>query len=171
MDPRYPVGRFVMEKEPGQAQRTAWIEEIARLPEKLKATIASLPQGALDKPYREGGWTGRQVVHHLADSHMHSYIRFKYACTEDQPTIKPYDEASWAVLKDASDSPIELSLALLDGLHARWAAFLNSMTEEDWSRKFIHPEMGVRDLTTTLALYAWHGRHHNGHLELLRKSA
>ena len=168
MDPRYPVGKFAMEPNATATHRDAWIEEIAQLPAQLRAKVASLPADALDKPYREGGWTGRQVVHHLADSHMHSYLRFKHALTEDQPTIKPYDESRWAELKDARTGPIEVSLALLDGLHARWVEFLRSLSEADWSRKFIHPEYGPRDLSTSAALYAWHGRHHLGHLDLLR---
>jgi hypothetical protein len=157
-----------MDPNPSEAQRAAWIEEIAQLPGKVRMTVASLPPDALDKPYRDGGWTGRQVVHHLADSHIHSYVRFKHALTEDQPTIKPYNEATWAELEDARTSPIDVSIALLEALHARWVEFLRSLSKADWSREFIHPEFGVRDLTTCLALYAWHGRHHVGHLELLR---
>jgi hypothetical protein len=168
MDPRYPVGEFVMEPNPTEALRAAWIEEIAQLPARLREILRSLPDGALDRPYREGGWTGRQVVHHLADSHINSYVRFRLALTEHQPTIKPYDEQRWAELDDARNGAVDISLSLLDGLHTRWSSLLRSMSPADWKRAFIHPELGVRDLTSTVAMYAWHCRHHLGHLELLR---
>ncbi|MCW5977657.1 MAG: putative metal-dependent hydrolase [Bryobacteraceae bacterium] len=168
MDRRYPVGRFAMTPNPTPEHRAAWLDEIARLPDQLRAAVASLPEGALEKPYREGGWTGRQVIHHLADSHINSYVRFRLALTEEKPVIKPYEETRWAELSDARSGPVEVSLALIEGLHARWVALLRSLSDADWARTFIHPELGERDLTTTLALYAWHGRHHLGHLELLR---
>jgi hypothetical protein len=167
-DPRYPVGQFEMEPSPTPARRAEWIEEIAQLPAKVRAVVASLPEGTLDRPYREGGWTGRQVVHHLVDSHINSYVRFRLALTETDPVIKPYDEARWAELTDAKLSPVAVSLDLLEALHERWVTLLRSLNEQQWNRKFFHPQMGERNLITTLALYAWHGRHHAAHLELLR---
>jgi hypothetical protein len=168
LDRRYPVGEFQMEPAPAAARRAEWIGEIERLPARIRALVAELPEGALDRPYREGGWTGRQVIHHLADSHINSYVRFRLALTADEPTITPYDEARWADLTDARLGPVSVSLDLLDSLHTRWVALLRSLSEEQWSRRFLHPELGQRDLITTLAVYAWHGRHHAGHLELLR---
>jgi hypothetical protein len=123
----------------------------------------------LDRPYREGGWTGRQVIHHVADSHMNSYIRFRFALTEDEFVIKPYDENSWARLEDAQHAPPELSLQLIEALHGRWVRLLGSLTNEQWARKLRHPDIGEIDLNFLLALYAWHGRHHVEHLKLIRR--
>jgi hypothetical protein len=144
------------------------MSEIVALPAKLRSLVASLPAGAIDRPYRDGGWTGRQVVHHLADSHINSYVRFRLALTETRPAIKPYEEQLWAELPDASSGPVEVSLSLLDALHSRWVALMRAMTGEQWQRKFLHPDLGERDLITTAALYAWHGRHHYAHIERLR---
>jgi hypothetical protein len=171
MDRRYPAGPFTFADPLAPARRAECIDEIAALPAKARAAVESLPAGAIDKPYRDGGWTGRQVVHHLADSHMNSYVRFRLALTEDNPTIKPYDESLWAELSDARGAEVEVSLALLDALHRRWAALLRSLTGEQWSRRFVHPEVGPRDLNWMVQLYAWHSRHHLGHLALLRDSA
>jgi len=130
--------------------------------------VAGLTDAQLDTPYRPGGWTVRQVVHHLADSHIHSYIRFKLAVTEDQPTIKPYDEARWAELKEARTAPVEVSLDLIDALHRRWVMLLENMTDADFKRAFHHPENGIMPLEPTVEMYAWHGRHHVAHIQALR---
>ena len=141
---------------------------IERLPADLKEALAALPPDGLDKPYREGGWTARQVVHHLADSHMNSQLRFRFALTEDKPVIKPYDEATWAKLEDAAHGPVETSLAIVEGLHARWSTLLRSLTEAQWKRELVHPETGEWDLELLAGLYAWHGRHHVAHVRLIR---
>ena len=133
----------------------------------MRAAVAGLNDSQLDTPYREGGWTVRQVVHHVADSHANSYVRFKLALTEDWPTIKPYDEAAWANLPDSRD-PIDPSLVFIDGLHQRLVAVLESMNDADFERGFNHPERGRMDLATNLALYAWHSRHHTAHITSLR---
>jgi uncharacterized damage-inducible protein DinB len=162
---RYPVGRFAAPAETGPAARQGWIAEIAALPAQLREAVGALDDAGLDTPYRPDGWSARQVVHHLADSHINSYVRFKLALTEDVPTIKPYDEAAWARLSDSRDTPVETSLALLEALHARWTALLRGMDDAAFKRAFRHPEHG-REMTLAhnLALYAWHGRHHLGHI-------
>ena len=167
-DVRYPVGKFQMEKPVTDALRQKWIAEIAEAPARLRAAVEGLSPQQLDTPYRDAGWTVRQVVHHVPDSHLNAYTRFKLALTEDQPTIKPYDEKRWSELDDARTAPPEISLALLDSLHRRWVLVLRSMQPADFARTFKHPEMGVLDLDTLLALYAWHGRHHVGHITSLR---
>lgn len=166
-DPRYPVGKFHAPAENTPAVRAEQIETLRLLPERLGAAVAGLNDAQLDTPYREGGWTVRQVVHHFADSHANSYVRFKLALTEDWPTIKPYDEAAWARLPDSS-LPIEPSLAFMTGLHQRLVALLESMTEGDFERGFKHPERGPMTLAANLALYAWHSRHHTAHITNLR---
>jgi uncharacterized damage-inducible protein DinB len=168
-DLRYPIGRFSYEEPPTEQQKQQFIDEIARTPENLKSAINGLSSVQLDTPYRPGGWTVRQVVHHLPDSHMNSYTRFKLALTEDEPTIKPYAEDRWAELEDTRSTPIETSLTLLDSLHARWVALLRSLTPEQWKRNFRHPELGPMSLEKTLALYAWHGRHHVTQITSLRE--
>jgi uncharacterized damage-inducible protein DinB len=137
------------------------------LPERLTAAVAGLNDAQLDTPYRDGGWTVRQLVHHLPDSHANSYVRFKLGLTEDWPTIKPYDEAAWANLPD-SRAPILTSLMFLDGLHKRLVSVLESMSEEDFQRGFTHPERGRMTLAVNLALYDWHSRHHVAHITALR---
>lgn len=164
MDPRYPIGKF---DKAAARDRNAWVADIERLPADLKAALAALPPGGLDRPYREGGWTGRQVVHHIADSHLNSQLRFRFALTEDKPVIKPYDEGEWAKLADAN-GPVELSLSILEGLHGRWAALLRSLTEEQWNRTTVHPETGDWDVESLAGLYSWHGRHHVAHLKMIR---
>ncbi|SPE25265.1 putative enzyme [Candidatus Sulfotelmatomonas gaucii] len=164
---RYPVGRFQKPAASTAATRAAQIDTLRLLPERLRAAVAGLNQAQLDTPYRDGGWTVRQVVHHFADSHANSYVRFKLALTEDWPTIKPYDEAAWARLPD-NRMPIEPSLDFVDGLHARLVAMLASMTEDDFERGFNHPERGRMTLATNLALYDWHSRHHVAHITSLR---
>lgn len=172
-DPRYPVGPFAPPENATPADRDLWLDILAEAPARIRAAVEALPPGGHGQPYRDGGWTARQVVHHLADSHMNSYIRFRLALTEDEPTIKPYDEKRWAELADARSAPVDLSLALLASLHERWVMLLRSLGEADWSRRFHHPEAGVLDLTTALALYAWHSRHHEAHIRLVasRQSA
>ena len=165
-DLQYPIGRFTFPESSTAEQRQQWIREIARAPQELRAAVASLTPEQLDTPYRPGGWTVRQVVHHVPDSHMNAFIRFKLALTEDQPTIKPYDEARWAVLADAA-LPIGPSLDLLEALHVRWVRLLQTMSELDYQRTFVHPESGAWRLDQCLAQYAWHGRHHTGHIRLV----
>ena len=155
-------------REPRERASRA-IDAIAAAPAKLRAAVAGLTDVQLDTPYRPDGWTVRQVVHHVPDSHMNAYVRFKLALTEDEPTIKPYDEARWAELADTRDTPVESSLALLDRLHDRWVRLLRSMSADDFARRLRHPEMGVQRLDQVLALYDWHGRHHVGHVASLRE--
>lgn len=169
-DPRYPVGKFAAEEHADAGRRAVWIEEIEHTPAKLADAIRGLKPAQLDIPYREGGWTVRQVIHHVADSHMNSYIRFRLALTEQEPTIKPYEEHLWAELPDARTAPPEVSLALLEPLHERWVMLLRSLTEPDWERTFKHPEMGPVTLNRALQLYAWHGRHHTAHITKLREA-
>ncbi len=169
MDPRYPIGRFEMPSSLSEDERRERIEIIAALPDELRRAVNGLAEPQLDTPYRPGGWTVRQLVHHLPDSHLNSYIRFRLALTEDEPTIKPYQEARWAELEDARTAPVALSLALLESLHERWVLLLRSMSEADFSRTFRHPERGLMRLDTNLALYAWHGRHHLAHITSLRE--
>ncbi len=160
-DPRYPVGKFEPETA---APLAAAIDEIAALPRELQKAVARLTMKQVDTPYREQGWTARQVVHHLADSHLNCYARFRLALTEEAPTIKPYDEKAWAELADAKSGPLDMSIALLEGLHARWVALMRSMTADDFQRTFVHPERGAMTLETTARLYAWHCRHHLAHI-------
>ena len=164
---RYPVGPFQPRPQMSAQDREEAIGQITELPSRLRAAVAGLTREQLDESYREGGWTVRQVVHHLPDSHLQGYVRFKLAMTEDSPTIKTYDQAKWGDTSDAREAPLELSLSLLDGLHRRWAFFLRSLTQEDFARTYQHPEMGEVTLDTTLQLYAWHGRHHLGHVKLV----
>ena len=169
MDPRYPIGKFQQPLEATPALRQQAIEIIAGTPAKLRSAVEGLSPVQLDTPYRDGGWTVRQVVHHVPDSHINAYIRLRLALTEEQPTIKPYDENQWAQLHDAKTGPIEMSLALLDAVHDRWVRLLRSLGPVDWKREFRHPEMGVVSLEKNLALYAWHGKHHVAHVTELRK--
>ena len=168
-DLRYPVGKFHYDGSPSAQQKQEFLEEIAQTPNKLRSAVAGLEDAQFDTPYRPGGWTVRQVVHHIPDSHLNSYTRFKLALTEDEPTIKPYAEDRWAELADSKATPIEVSLTLLDSLHDRWVRLLRSLTPEEWNRTFRHPELGTMTLEKTLALYAWHGRHHVAHITELRK--
>ena len=169
MDARYPVGRFVRPLSVSPTERAANIRQIAELPSQLRAAVNGLVDRQLATPYREGGWNVRQVVHHVADSHMNSFIRFRLALTENEPTIKPYDEAACAELADSRTSPIELSLTLLDSLHARWIIMLESMSDADFARSFRHPEIDLVTLEVNTALYAWHSRHHVAHITSLRE--
>lgn len=167
-DLRYPIGRFTPPSGSNPELRAEQIEVLRLLPERLRDTVAGLGEHQLDTPYRDGGWTARQVVHHLADSHANSYIRFKLALTESWPAIKPYDEAAWAQLPDSA-LPIDVSLAFISALHSRWTALLESLSAEDHQKGFVHPEIGRQDLATALALYAWHSRHHTAHISRLRE--
>jgi uncharacterized damage-inducible protein DinB len=168
-DLRYPIGKFHYEGPLSEEHKQESLNDIASTPANLRAAVKNLSEGQLDTPYRPGGWTVRQVVHHVPDSHMNSYVRFKLALTEDEPTIKPYAEDKWAELADTKATPVEVSLALLDSLHDRWVRLLRSLTPDDWKKTFRHPELGTMTLEKTLALYAWHGRHHVAHITELRK--
>ena len=169
-DLRFPVGRFQRPQSLEPKQRRAAIDTIAEAPTKLRAAVAGLTDAQLDTPYRPEGWTVRQVVHHVPDSHLNAYTRFKLALTEDTPTIKPYDEARWAALPDGKCALIEESLTLLDALHKRWVVMLRAMTPAEFGRTISHPEWaGPMSLDQVLALYAWHGRHHTAHVTALRK--
>jgi hypothetical protein len=170
IDPQYPIGRFTYDRPYSEAEREERIRQIAEAPADFRRAFEELPASRLDTPYRPGGWTARQVIHHVPESHMNSYLRFKWAMTESEPTIKPYDEAVWAVQPDVATTPPEVSLALLDALHQRWVAFLFTLQPADWSRTFRHPELGLVSLDRTLGLYAWHGRHHTGHLRIISDS-
>jgi uncharacterized damage-inducible protein DinB len=168
-DLRYPVGRFGVEGEITPARRESWISEVAEAPGLLRAAVLGLSDTQFDSPYREGGWTVRQVVHHLPDSHLNAYVRFKLALTEENPTIRPYEEARWAELPDTAGTQIGVSLMLLEALHRRWVVLLRALTEPQWARTLFHPEH-QKDfrLDGLLALYAWHGRHHVAHITALR---
>ena len=168
MDLQYPIGKFQWGGAITDEQREGLITQIEQAPGQLRQALAGLTQEQVDTPYRPGGWTVRQVVHHLPDSHMNTYIRFRLALTEDEPTIKPYDQERWAVLKDARTAPTELSLSLLDSLHQRWVLLLRSLRPQDFARTFRHPELGVVTLDKYLSLVAWHGRHHIAHITSLR---
>jgi hypothetical protein len=168
-DLRYPVGRFKFPDAVSSDDRAKFIDQIAEAPAKLRAVVTGFSDQQLDTPYRPGGWTVRQVVHHVPDSHLNSYMRFRLALTEDEPAIKAYHEDRWAELPDARTAPVEISLALLESLHRRWVALLRSLSDEDWKRRFRHPELGLLSLEKNAALYAWHGRHHVAHITGLRE--
>ncbi len=169
MDLRYPIGQFKWEDEMTDEKRRRYIRDIEETPAKLRAAVEGLSQEQLDAPYRPGGWTVRQVVHHLPDSHLNAYIRFKLALTEDEPTIKPYDQERWAELADARTAPVETSLVLLESLHYRWVMLLKSLSPADFVRRFRHPELGVLNLDKYLGMYSWHGAHHVAHITSLRE--
>src|SRR6201988_974651 len=166
-DPRYPIGRFTPSAASTPALRSEQISVLRDLPAQLQSAVAGLNDAQLDTPYREGGWTVRQLVHHIADSHANAYVRTKLALTEDWPIIKPYDEAAWARLAD-SRLPIDSSLAMIAALHERWVALLESLSDADFQRGYNHPETGRQNLETVLAIYAWHSRHHTAHITNLR---
>jgi hypothetical protein len=166
-DLRYPVGKFRFPASVSPADLAVLLDQIDEAPARLRAAVTGLNDSQLDTPYRPGGWTVRQVVHHVPDSHMNSFTRFRLALTEHSPTIKPYDEALWAELADAR-MPVEPSLLLLESLHARWVYMLRSLSAADWKRTFRHPDLGLVSLEYNAALYAWHGRHHVAHITSLR---
>jgi uncharacterized damage-inducible protein DinB len=168
-DLRYPVGQFQPLAEYTPAERIASIEQIEALPHRLREAVQDLTESQLDTPYRPGGWTVRQVVHHLPDGHINGYARFRLALTEDGPVTKAYDQTEWAKLPDAKSAPVESSLHFLDGLHTRWALLLRSLTDQQFKRTFSIPGRGDFTLDQALALYAWHSRHHLAHIERLRK--
>lgn len=167
-DLRYPIGRFQFPESITAAERNQFIAAIEAAPAALRRAVAGLDDAQLNTPYRPGEWTVRQVVHHLPDSHLNSYVRFWLALTEDEPAIKTYSEDRWAQLPDATAAPVADSLDLLDSLHRRWTALLRSMTDADFARSFRHPELGLVRLDKNLALYAWHGRHHVAQIMGLR---
>ncbi|MHB8734469.1 MAG: YfiT family bacillithiol transferase [Terriglobales bacterium] len=170
LDPlRYPVGKFQL-PHPLTAQHTeSWIAEISALPGALRAAVAGLTENQLDTPYRPEGWTVRQVVHHVPDSHLNAYLRCKFALTEHEPTIKAYAEDRWAELADGKSGPVAPSLQLLAALHERWVRLLRSLSSADLARRYTHPDTGVKTLGETIGLYAWHGRHHVAHITTLRQ--
>jgi hypothetical protein len=169
MDLSYPIGKYESKESLTIAEREAIIGQIAATPRHLRDAVSGLSLQQLDTPYRPGGWTVRQVVHHVPDSHMNSYIRFKLALTENEPTIKPYVEALWANLQDSRDTPVDVSLVLLESLHHRWDILLRSLQPADFSRRLRHPELGTMTLDNMLGLYSWHGRHHVAHITSLRR--
>jgi DinB superfamily len=168
-DLRFPLGKFKFEGPTTPEQREELLNQIEQAPSRLRAAVKGLSDQQLDTPYRPEGWTVRQVAHHVPDSHLNAYIRYKLALTEDEPTIKPYAEDRWARLADTQATPVEVSLAMLDSLHDRWVRLLRSLQSEDWKRAFRHPELGLVSLEKNLALYAWHGRHHVAHITALRE--
>ena len=168
-DLRFPIGRFHFDGPLTDDQKDKALDDVATTPANLRAAVKGLSESQLDTPYRPAGWTVRQVVHHMPDSHMNSYVRFKLALTEDEPTIKTYAEDRWAELADTKATPIGVSLTLFDSLHDRWVRLMRSLTTEDWKRSFRHPDLGPMSLEKALALYAWHGRHHVTHITALRE--
>ena len=168
-DPRFPIGKFKYAGASSEPERKRFIEEIAATPAQLRAAVRGLSPDQLDTPYRQGGWTVRQLAHHVPDSHLNSYVRFKLALTENEPTIKSFDEGRWAELADTRTTPVEISLSLLDSLHQRWTNLLRSLSGSDWKRTFRHPERGVMTLDEALAMYAWHGKHHVAHITRVRE--
>ena len=167
-DLQYPVGRSTKVTTLSPAQRAEYIEQIAAAPGLLRRAVAGLDERQLDTPYRPGGWTVRQVVHHVPESHMNAYVRCKLALTEDVPTIKPYDQAAWAETPDGR-APVEVSLTLLAALHDKWVRLLRGLAPEQFARSFNHPESGINTLDSVLAMYSWHGRHHTAHITTLRE--
>ncbi|MBP7243640.1 YfiT family bacillithiol transferase [Amaricoccus sp.] len=166
---RYPIGRFAAPPAFSAETRRQFFAELAACPGELRRATAGLSAAQLDTPYREHGWTVRQVVHHVPDSHMNAYLRHKLAATEEQPAIKLYKEAIWAELPEAKSADIELSLVLVAALHARWLAFLEALPEEMFSRAFLHPDLGPVTIEKSVAMYAWHGRHHVAQIDALRR--
>jgi hypothetical protein len=167
-DLRYPIGPFVAPERVSAAERVTYVNRIAACPAELRRAVAGLSDAQLDTPYRPGGWTIRQVVHHVPDSHMNAYVRIKLALTEDEPTIRTYEEARWAELPEARTAPPELSLSLLEALHARWTLLLRSLDAARFARAFLHPDFGRMTVDTATAMYAWHSLHHVAHVTSLR---
>lgn len=165
---KFPIGEFAAPKTITTSNIDNWIAEIESLPLRLKETVAKLSNKQLASEYRPNGWIGKQVIHHVADSHMNAFIRFKLTLTEDKPTIKPYEQDKWVELSDVSDAPIQLSIDLISNLHARWTILLKSLSQDDFEREYIHPEYNYTvPLKKVVGLYAWHGNHHLAHLKLL----
>jgi hypothetical protein len=168
-DFRYPVGKLAYDDTVTPGKRTAWIRQIAEAPAAMRAAVDGLTDAQFDTPYRPGGWTARQLVHHVPDSHLNAYIRFKWTLSEDNPTIKAYNQDAWAGLADTRLTPPAVSLDLLEVVHRRWVVLLESLSDEDWPRPLIHPENGPMTLDKLLQMYAWHGRHHAAHVTELRR--
>jgi uncharacterized damage-inducible protein DinB len=169
-DPRYPIGTFERRDTLTPDERQTLIAQLAAAPARMREAVSGLNDEQLDTPYRDGGWSARQVVHHVPDSHLNAYCRLKITLSEENsPTIRPYDEAAWATLPDMFITPIDVSLTLLESLHARWVGLWSAMKDEDFARTFNHPEHGIRTLDWLLALYGWHSRHHVAHITSLRE--
>ena len=168
MDPRYPIGKY--EPKPfSQQQKEQWLNDLKFLPADLEMSVTNLDEFQLDTPYREGGWTVKQLVHHVADSHANAYIRFKLGLTEDNPPVKPYEEKEWALLNDVQTVPINVSLTWLHAMHQRWVATIQDLTDEQWKRTVLHPQHKEISLWFLLGMYAWHGKHHTAHITSLRE--
>jgi hypothetical protein len=168
-DLRYPIGKARLEPRLSDGERRERIDQIEETPARLRSAVADLTPEQLDTPYRPGGWTVRQLVHHVPDSHLQAYVRFKLALTEPEPAIKTYQEALWAELPDTASVPPEVSLALLENLHRRWVSLLRSLSAADFDKTLLHPDHGVINLSQLLCMYAWHGRHHVAHVTALRE--
>lgn len=168
-DLSYPIGKFEYSGSSTPEQRAQYIREIEETPARLRDAIRGLNEQQLNTPYRPGGWTPRQVVHHVPESHMNAYTRFKLGLTEDNPTIKPYNENAWSQTPEVAQTPLDVSLALLENLHKRWVLLLRALTPKDLARTIVHPELGQLNLDRYLAMYAWHGKHHVAHITSLRK--
>jgi hypothetical protein len=167
-DPRYPIGRFAPPVEYSSAVHASCLADLAAAPALVREAVLGLDPAQMLTPYRDGGWTPAQVVHHLVDSHLNAYVRLKLALTEDNPVIRPYREAAWADLPDASDPDVETSLQIFSGLHARWVAACRRLEPSDFVRPMVHPERGAQSVERMLALYAWHGKHHAAQITVLR---
>jgi hypothetical protein len=168
-DERYPIGKFVYNKNNGEGERNKFISQIEAAPLSLKEAVKGLNEQQLNTPYREGGWTIKQVVHHLPDSHLNAYIRFKLALTEENPTVKTYEQEKWAELPDYFETRVEISLNLFENLHNRWSILLRSLNHEAFKKSYIHPDLGMVSLDWVIAQYAWHGKHHIAHITSLRR--
>lgn len=166
---RYPIGKYQSKNNHSADELKDYIQDISHLPVLLRKAIKDLGEAELETPYRPGGWTVRQTVNHVADSHINSYVRFHLALTEEKPVIKPYEEHLWAELEDGKHAPVEMSCLLLEALHLRWVMLLESLTPEQWQRTFVHPQSGEVTLSNAVGLYAWHGKHHVAHITELRK--
>jgi len=166
---QYPIGKFSFKEDVTPESRKNFIKEIEELPSKLKKAVSGLTDEQLDTPYRHDGWTIRLVVHHIPDSHLNAYVRIKLTLTEKEPLIKTYEEKEWAKLHDYYQTPIQVSLDLLEALHKRWVILLNSLNENDFQKKFKHPEWGLNTIDFLIAQYAWHGNHHVSHITALRE--
>lgn len=167
-DLRYPIGRYEAPATYSPTWRALAIDQLAAVPDAMRAALGGLTDAQLDTPYRPGGWTVRQLAHHVPDSHLNMYIRLKWTLTEERPTIKPYDEVAWAELEDSRSTPIEVSLHLLESVHARADRLFRAMSDGDFERRYVHPESGEHSLHHLVGMYAWHGRHHVAHVTTLR---
>lgn len=172
MDKRYPIGNFDYEAEHSASEASMLMDQVKELPSRIRSLVSELSEEELHTPYRENGWTPLQVLHHLGDSHLNSLIRFKLALTEDNPTIRPYDENAWTALGDYELMSVEKGLVFLEAVHSKWIAILETIKEGDWKRTFHHPESGIDyTLINALAMYAWHGNHHFAHIELVKQNS